>query len=229
MIEPNQPRANFKPEGDGLYKASLKTRLPFRREDRRALPTRLDQKLDQWMSTGKQLVKGVTGARPGNRRDERGGIGRPDLARVGRWVENRLEWLLEDPEDWREPWQEPAAPSLSPDLGTPAVSPVMPDRSPPTGSSKRSTGRLRTPLEAISRRSGPVRRPVSPEPARPPADAQQSADQWPDDDIFTVPRWQRTATPPQPDVPPPPGRTLSQSAPDAPRGGRPLPRSSRRR
>ena len=229
MIEPNQPGANLKPEGNRRYGSTPGPRLPLRREDRRALPTRFDQKLDQWVSTGKQIVKGVTGARPGSRRDERMGTGRPDLAGVGRWVENRLDWLLEDPEDWREPWQEPTAPSLSPDPGLPAVSPVMPDSSTPTGSSKRSTGRLRTPLDAISRRSGPVRQPVSPAPARSPTDAQQSADQWPDDDIFTVPRWQRTATPPQPGVPLPPRRTLSQSAPDAPRGGRPLPRSNRRR
>jgi len=62
------------------------------------------------MSAGRQLVDGVSGARPGSRSGGRldGRLeGRlPRLEGLGRWVENKLNWILEDEDDWREPWQE---------------------------------------------------------------------------------------------------------------------------
>ena len=74
---------------------------------------RLDQRLDQWLATGRQLVDGVAGARPGSRASGRpqpggraGGLPRP--GGLGRWVEDKLDWLLEDDEGWREPWEGPA-------------------------------------------------------------------------------------------------------------------------
>lgn len=78
----------------------------------------LEQRLDRWVSRGRELVDGVAGARPGSRQSgpEGAGLGQRGLgaaglhpARLGRWVEERFEWLLEDDadEDWREPWQEP--------------------------------------------------------------------------------------------------------------------------
>ncbi|MFM8524123.1 MAG: hypothetical protein ACKOCM_00625, partial [Cyanobacteriota bacterium] len=70
----------------------------------------MDQRLDRWMSAGRQLVEGVSGARPGGRpgareRDGRA-ASRPGFEGLGRWVEDRLDWLLEDEDDWREPWQQ---------------------------------------------------------------------------------------------------------------------------
>ncbi|WP_411868700.1 hypothetical protein [Vulcanococcus limneticus] len=104
-------------------------RTPYRREPRpdprdqprregRREPGRFDAgrfdagRLDQWMSAGRQLVDGVAGARPGSRpggrpAEGRAG-GRPSLEGLGRWVETRLDWLLEDDDDWREPWEPPA-------------------------------------------------------------------------------------------------------------------------
>jgi hypothetical protein len=89
----------------------------LRREGRRE-PGRFDAgrfdpgRLDQWVSRGRQLVDGVSGARPGSRpggrpAEGRAG-GRPSLDGLGRWVETRLDWLLEDDDDWREPWEPPA-------------------------------------------------------------------------------------------------------------------------
>ena len=63
-----------------------------------------DRRLDQWLQTGRQLVDGVAGRRPGQRRP---GL---DLDSVGRWVGDKVEWLLEEDDDWREPWQENAEP-----------------------------------------------------------------------------------------------------------------------
>jgi len=74
---------------------------------------RFDQRLDQWLATGRQLVDGVAGARPGSRASARpqpggraGGVPRP--GGLGRWVEEKLDWLLDDDDGWREPWEGPA-------------------------------------------------------------------------------------------------------------------------
>lgn len=150
------------------------------RNERGGVP--LEQRLDRWVSAGRQLVDGVAGARPGSRPAARPGG-------LGRWLEDRVDWLLDDGDDWREPWQEGP--------------PVAPD--PPLRSSAAPPPARRRGLEAISRRPS------------------AAAGDWPDEDSFNVPRWQRPAAAPTPrDTP---------AAPPAPpaQPGRPLPRSTRRR
>ena len=208
---------------------------------RRGGPDRLEQGIDRLMSAGRQLVDGVSGARPGSRPPARG-EGRtagslPRLEGLGRWVENKLDWILEDEDDWREPWQEPrpagrpefrqearpearsearpearleAWPEARPEASQEARPELRSNGRPEFRSESRSKPRLqsrsdasrdfaagnpgsaaaastsfgdtappsqrrgRRPLEAISRRGG------------------AAADQdWPDDDSFLVPRWQR--------------------------------------
>jgi hypothetical protein len=160
-----------------------------------------DRRLDQWLETGRQLVDGVAGRRPGQRRP---GL---DLDSVGRWVGDKVEWLLEEDDDWREPWQESAEPKA----------------------------RRKQPLQAISRRSRQRSMPSAafqPPPTAAPSVPESSApDDWPDDDLFQVQRWQRE-----------PAQRFSlerssseqsfsegdpQDQPPTPRRG--LPRSSRRR
>ncbi len=128
----------------------------------------LDQRMDQWVSAGRQLVDGVSGARPGGRRSSSG----LRLDQVGRWVEDKIDWLLEDDDGWRESWEEPASPPQS----------------------------RRQPLDAISRRGRSVRLEAQPEPsvlalAQEPVDP----DTWPQDDSFTLNRWKREASPRMPD------------------------------
>ena len=150
-----------------------------------------DRRLDQWLETGRQLVDGVAGRRPGHRR--------PGLAldSVGRWVGDKVEWLLEEDDDWREPWQESAAPMA----------------------------RRKQPLQAISRRSRQRSMPAAaPQPPPPTASfvAEFSeSDDWPEDDLFQVHRWQRD----------PIQRSSPQGEPQdqPPSARRGLPRSSRRR
>ncbi|MFZ0409012.1 MAG: hypothetical protein WAM11_13005 [Cyanobium sp.] len=90
-----------------------------RRSAREAEP--LEQRFDRWVSAGRQLVDGVAGSRPGSRPPARGGEGRAPgrggFDGLGRWVEERLDWFLEDGDDWREPWQEAGGrgPFQSPD------------------------------------------------------------------------------------------------------------------
>lgn len=132
----------------------------------------LDQRMDQWVSAGRQFVDGVSGARPGGRRSSSG----LRLDQVGRWVEDKIDWLLEDDDGWRESWEEPASPAQS----------------------------RRQPLDAISRRGRSVRPPVRVE-AQPQPNVQASAqesvdpDAWPEDDSFTLNRWKREASPRMPD------------------------------
>ena len=192
-------------------------------------PDPLEQGLDRLVSAGRQLVDGVSGARPGSRPPARGAARRsgslPRLDELGRWVEDKLDWILEDEDDWREPWQEqPPARQGGWD---------QPRGSAPSRTSEPQ--RRRRPLEAISRRTLAV--PPSPAfgaPAPPvsaPMAPGAAAGDWPDDDTFTVPRWQRPVqgerAPLQPgEAIAPPERPEPSRVESA---GRPLPRSSRRR
>lgn len=156
-----------------------------RRGSRRGEP-RFEQRLDQWVSAGRQLVDGVSGARPGSRPGARAnGL---KLDHLGRWVEDKLDWLLEDDDGWRESWEQQAAAS--------AVREPQPRPS------------RRQPLTAISRRGRA-------------ATEAATAQDWPDEESFTLKRWQRGAEsqrqPPEPQASVPP------------QAGRMLPRSTRRR
>jgi len=153
---------------------------------------RPEQGIERLVSAGRQLVDGVSGARPGSRKGSRGSG--PRLGDLGRWVEDKLDWILEDEDDWREPWQEPREPQRR------EQRPEDPGRA----SSRRR------PLEAVSRRGAGLRAGAAP---------LAGEQDWPDDDSFSRPRWQRSGMPAsQPSQPPP-----------LPPSARPLPRSSRRR
>ncbi len=67
----------------------------------------LDRRLDQWIETGRQFVDGVSGTRPGKRKlGNSSRLYGDRLDKVGRWVGDKLDWLLEDEEDWLEPWEQ---------------------------------------------------------------------------------------------------------------------------
>ena len=160
-----------------------------------------DRRLDQFLETGRQLVDGVSGRRPGQRPGgRRSGL---DLDSVGRWVGEKVEWLLEEEDDWQEPWQEPARSRLDPARSMPSA---------------------RRPLDAISRRGrrgDSAQVPVPP--STPPVAQKFNADQgdWPEDESFRVQRWSRKAQPA--------ARPEPEAAPNAAGTRRILPRSSRRR
>lgn len=206
----------------------------------------LEQRLDRWVEAGRQLVDGVSGARPGSRTPARAGSRRAgsrlNPAELGRWVETKLDWLLDDEaaDDWREPWQ-PQRSRLQPAEAEPPSRPSQPRNLQPRNAQSR--GRRR-PLDAISRR------PAAPQWA--PAASADAANDWPDDDLFSVPRWQRQAgaarsmrsrdpdpfsdsdPASQPQSSQPQSSQLSPERPPSERQvlerqSRPLPRSSRRR
>ena len=160
-----------------------------------------DRRLDQFLETGRQLVDGVSGRRPGQRPGQRrSGL---DLDSVGRWVGEKVEWLLEEEDNWQEPWQEL-------DRGRPEPA--------------RSMRSSRRPLEAISRRSRRGTSAQTAVPASTPPVAQESnpdPGEWPEDDSFRVQRWSRSAQPA--------ARPEPEAAPNSSGSRRALPRSSRRR
>ncbi|MCP9884625.1 hypothetical protein KBY97_05735 [Synechococcus sp. ATX 2A4] len=218
---------------------------PSRRGRRRQGSPATGGTFDQWMVAGRQLVNGVSGARPGSRAQARGAGGRagarPGLDDLGRWVGERFDWFLEGDDDWPEPWQErPSpqerdgqAPPPRRGSGLPADEPFRgrsrePDsrsadsRSPISRSPRSDSpgngspggvstgGGGRRPLEAISRRSAPLLPPAS------------DSNDWPEDDNFRLPRWQRPS-----EAPAAPPAATDPAPTRTPQ--RPLPRSSRRR
>ena len=75
--------------------------MDSRRQRAQRSPDALDRRLDRWLDTGRQLVDGVSGARPGRRNtDRQDGSSRLDA--MGRWVGERIDWLLDEEDDWGE-------------------------------------------------------------------------------------------------------------------------------
>ena len=192
--------------------------MDSRRQRSQRSPDPLDRRLDRWLDTGRQLVDGVSGARPGRRSlDRLDGASRLDA--MGRWVGDRIDWLLDEEDDWREVSERPQSrQSARPTPGD--VSPSV-ERSTPS--------RRKRPLQALSRRQ-----PVLPPPVTSTSSVSSSGEEdvWPEDDSFRVERWKRSANR---DALADSGSSPTASSPTAssptPRSSsrRPLPRSSRRR
>jgi len=168
------------------------------------------QRLDQWLETGRQLVDGVAGTRPGRRGGFRVGRSAPaSLDAVGRWVGDKVDWLLDEEDDGRDSWRD--------DPGSLTVSRQRPQTSAGMSAGKR-------PLDAISRRQPALIPPASVDET-----AAADGDNWPEEDDFRVERWQR-GTSAEPLVPSErlQARRPSGGSSPAPMR-RALPRSSRRR
>ena len=77
--------------------SSYKNRNQIRQRSREPF----DRRMDKWIQTGKQVVDGVAGNRPGQRK---GGLqdreSPANFEKVGRWVEEKIDWFFEDDEDW---------------------------------------------------------------------------------------------------------------------------------
>ena len=161
---------------------------------RHGLRQPLDRRVDKWIETGRQLVDGVAGTRPGIRRNNNST--RPSdssLEKVGRWVGDKLDWFLEEEDGWLEPWQ---------------------------AESKMSSSGEKRPLDAISRR-------VLKESPLPDKDSQvnDNEEAWPEDSSFRVDKWKRG----QINETIASQRLTSSRSESIKSGGRPLPRSNRRR
>jgi len=124
----------------------------------------LDRKMDKWIQTGRQVVDGVAGNRPGQRRG-----GRKDkeasvnLEKVGRWMEEKIDWFFEDDDDW------PDSENLD------------------GGRVQENINDVKRPLSAISLRA-PKALPSQIEPRRMNSD---ELDEWPDEESFKLNKWER--------------------------------------
>jgi len=124
----------------------------------------LDRRMDKWIQTGKQVVDGVSGNRPGQKKGRfQQKMTSPDFEKVGRWMEEKIDWFFEEDEDWLDneglddsPLEEDIVNTKRP-LG--AISLRAPKALPPRIEEKRNN------LGEI--------------------------DEWPDDQSFKVNRWER--------------------------------------
>jgi hypothetical protein len=90
-----------------------------------------------------------------------------DLESVGRWVGDKIDWLMdEEEEDWGDPVE------------------------PPLRTESNAASSRKRPLDAISRRQV-----VAPVPEPQPTYGEDD-NSWPDDESFRVERWSRSAAPP---------------------------------
>tara|TARA_B100000965_G_scaffold103564_1_gene85279 strand:+ start:628 stop:1095 length:468 start_codon:yes stop_codon:yes gene_type:complete len=120
--------------------------------------------MDKWIQTGKQVVDGVAGNRPGQRRggwqDKAAG---PNFEKVGRWMEEKIDWFFEDDDDWLN---DEDADDISP---------------------QENTINKKRPLGAISLRAPKALPPQIEEKRK----NQSKSEEWPDDQSFKLNRWER--------------------------------------
>ncbi len=121
----------------------------------------LDRRVDKWIETGRQVVDGVAGNRPGMRRLNPSRLSGSSLEKVGRWVGDKLDWFLEEDDAWIEPWQAKTQSPMS------------------SSSNKR-------PLDAISLRARQSQPLADQENAK-----NFANNEWPDEASFRVDRWKR--------------------------------------
>tara|TARA_B100000214_G_scaffold102825_1_gene71882 strand:+ start:371 stop:841 length:471 start_codon:yes stop_codon:yes gene_type:complete len=120
--------------------------------------------MDKWIQTGKQVVDGVAGNRPGQRR---GGWHDKETSanfeKVGRWVEEKIDWFFEDEDEWldNEDLDNESLPEISSHTKRPlnAISLRVPRALPPQ-------------IDSIRNNSDGV-------------------DEWPDDQSFRLNKWER--------------------------------------
>ena len=126
---------------------------------------RLNRRMDQWISTGKQVVDGVAGNRPGQNRGRwQDKTTAPNFKKVGRWMEEKIDWFFEDDDDWLD----------NEDLDDDAL--------------HESIINKKRPLGAISLRA-PKALPPGIDKKR---NYSNDIDEWPDDQSFKLNKWERT-------------------------------------
>ena len=124
----------------------------------------LDRRMDKWIKTGKQVVDGVAGNRPGQKRGRlQDKMTTPNFQKVGRWMEEKIDWFLEDDEDWLD------------------------DQDLDDDPFQESIINTKRPLGAISLRA-PKALPSRIDKKR---NNQQEMDEWPDDQSFKLNNWER--------------------------------------
>ena len=136
-----------------------------RNQNRQRSRESLDRRMDKWIQTGKQVVDGFAGNRPGQRRssgwqDQTTGA---NFEKVGRWMEEKIDWFFEDEDDWLDNEDSDDDPLQETIVNT------------------------KKPLRAISLRA-PKALPPQIDETR---NNVQKLDEWPDEQSFQLNRWER--------------------------------------
>ena len=136
-----------------------------RNQNRQRSRESLDRRMDKWIQTGKQVVDGVAGNRPGQRRpsgwqDQTTGA---NFEKVGRWMEEKIDWFFEDEDDWLD------------------------NEDSDDDSFQETIVNTKKPLRAISLRA-PKALPPQIDETR---NNVQKLDEWPDEQSFQLNRWER--------------------------------------
>ena len=137
----------------------------------------VDKQVDKIFETGRQFVDGVSGARPGKRRNsDFQGITGKSVKKVGRWVSEKVDLLFdEDKDDWNDYADNNETKTYS------RESNIV----------KSSKSYLKRPLEAISLRQS--KNSQITEQKKLPYGFESKDEDWPDEMDFTVQRWQRSS------------------------------------
>ena len=135
-----------------------------RNQSRQRSRDSLDRRMDNWIETGKQVVDGVAGKRPGQKRVRwQNKTTAPNLEKVGRWMEEKIDWFFEDDDDWLD-------------------NEYLDDET-----RHENTVNKKRPLGAISLRA-PKALPSRIDQER---DNSNDMDEWPDEQAFKVNKWER--------------------------------------
>ena len=140
----------------------------------------VDKKFDKIFETGRQLVDGVSGAKPGKRRySDFQGITGKSVKKVGRWVSEKVDLFFdEDNDDWNDENFYDDNSNIK----------TFSRNSNSYESAKQNSKR---PLEAIS-----LRQPLNlqtTEQKKLPYVKESKDEDWPDEKDFKVERWQRVS------------------------------------
>ena len=141
----------------------------------------VDKQVDRIFETGRQFVDGVSGARPGQRRNtDFQGITSKSVKKVGRWVSEKVDlFFAEDNDDW---YDDDKFYDDKSDIKTFTRE---------SNSYKSAKPHSKRPLEAISLRK-PNNLDKSNQKKLPFCEESKDED-WPDEMDFTVQRWQRSS------------------------------------
>ncbi len=143
--------------------------------------TLLDKQVDKIFETGRQFVEGVSGTRPGNKRNsEFSGISRRNVKNVGKWVTDKMDLLLEEE---RDDWSDKKNIYEDPSENKSFIKGSRFNENAKTFSKR--------PLEALSLRQS--KNIQQEEQKKLPYGKTNISDEWPDDSDLKVDRWQRSS------------------------------------
>ncbi len=129
-----------------------------------------DRRMDKWIETGRQVVDGVAGNRPGQKRGRwQDKPTAPNFEKVGRWMEEKIDWFFEDDDDWLD------------DEG-------LDDEGLDDEAFQEKIINTKRPLGAISLRAPKALPPKIDDQKR---KTSSQIDTWPDDQTFRLNKWER--------------------------------------